>query len=96
MRDLGECLPFTPADFLALVKRERQEFEQLMDIIQDRPNDLDPFVVDAPGSPSTCARGDCVIDLRDQDHRTTARGLAHAHFGADGVAMCAWVRTFFS
>ena len=47
MRDLGECLPFTPADFLALVKRERQEFEQLMDIIQDRPNDLDPFVVDA-------------------------------------------------
>jgi hypothetical protein len=47
MHDLSECLPFTPAHFLALVERERQEFEQLMDIIQDRPNDLDPFVVDA-------------------------------------------------
>jgi hypothetical protein len=34
MHDLGERLPFTPDHFLALVERERQEFEQLMDIIQ--------------------------------------------------------------
>jgi hypothetical protein len=47
IHDFGERLPFTAAHFLALVERERQEFEQLMDIIRDRPNDHGRFVVDA-------------------------------------------------
>jgi hypothetical protein len=47
MHDLGERLPFTTEHFLELVERERRDFEQLMDIIQDRPNDYSRFMVDA-------------------------------------------------
>ena len=36
MHALDEYLSFTPEHFLALVEREQQEFEQLMDMIQDR------------------------------------------------------------
>jgi hypothetical protein len=43
----GECLAFTPKHFLTLVERERQEFEQLMDMIHERPSDHNRFVVDA-------------------------------------------------